>query len=113
MAHDRFVYWKNEAPAQEKVQEEIVNFLGGIGSVEWTGDRFLVLLPGETLGEWRGDTFLDGSNFERRYFEVWLDPKGKSLDVITRHADEFTVGVADRFASLTARRWYGTLERDA
>jgi hypothetical protein len=114
MASDRLMCFAGKpVPGRDAVQVVIEDFLGGIGSIEWSGDRFIVTLPGKgTLALQRTSPVFAGvegfCHEDGRWFEVWFGDD--CIDVITRFQDDFTNALAKRFASIIAHWWEGKLE---
>jgi hypothetical protein len=118
MALDRFVYFEQRVPTPQHVRQILVNFLGGCGTVEdgplnW----WVITLPGKCSSPFAGipgsrPFHPDRYNGEERWIEVVFQPDDTpSVDVMTRHADEFTNGVAERLAQEFARFYGGRLEQ--
>jgi hypothetical protein len=109
MSCDRVVRWYPDPeliPTKEDIEAALTGYIGEGGKVHWETDRFFVDLPGAP-----SDPFpLYKSPHETRWFEVWIAKD--QLDVITRQADEFTMVVAEGFASLCVRRWQGLRDPD-
>jgi hypothetical protein len=119
MALDRFVYFEKRVPAPEHVRQIIVNFLGGCGTVEdGPPNWWVVKLPGRNNSPFDGipgsrPFHPDRYNGEERYIEVVFQTEGTpSVDIMTRHVDEFTNGIAARLAEEFARFYGGRLEQD-
>lgn len=128
MALDRFVRWPpgHGRPTQAEIGEVLVDYLSGLAThVEWSRDRFIATLHGPVSfpfaqagpsgvsrslrASWRAQA-QEADRRGGRWFEVWLDPDGSCLDVITRQTDDATNVLAKGFAELVARGWGGTLE---
>lgn len=111
MSLDRFVRFDEKYPTQEGLRRVLENFLGGTGTVEWQRDRFFVELPGNPTLALEGfpDTISCSFRPEGRWIEVWY--KDRTLDVITREADDFTNALASSLAEICARYWRGKLEK--
>jgi hypothetical protein len=114
VACDRFVSWNTERrPTREEVASVIVDFCGGAATeVKWERDRFFVLLVGTTSAPLKRipgvAPLVASDDGGERWLEVWFDDE--SLDVLTRHQDEFTHAVALGLAKVFARFWDGKLE---
>lgn len=117
MSLDTFVYWKQEVPTHEEIQQCLEDYCRGIGVVAWddgTG-RWFVDLPGKSSFPFarvgpssRQRRQMEIERSRERQFEVWLD--NECLDVITREMDEITHNISRGFAVLVARGWEGRLE---
>lgn len=112
MSLDRIVYWREQPPAQRAVVMLLRDYMGGAGRVRWhagTG-RYFIDLPGHCSSPtWRvghvGRSFEPGA---KRWIEVFLH--NDCVDVITRVADDFTNGIAERLADVLARAFDGKAE---
>jgi len=118
VASDRFVNWTTRKPTREEVQLVIEDYLGEMASeIRWERDRFFVTLVGKHSHPLRR---IEGASpiltrepdpgWEGRYMEIWPDPDGNCLDVMTRQQDELTNRIADGLAQLFARFWEGKLD---
>lgn len=112
MALDRFVNFPKgkKGPTKDEIGLVLKNFLGGIGDVSWSDDRWIVSLPGKPTWTFEGlepDMMPRMQNSER-WIEVYVGP---TLDVITRSADEFTNALAVRIAQIFARYWEGKVDK--
>lgn len=110
MALDRFVQFKpRKWPKKKEIERVLLNFLGGVGTVEWKKDRFYVSLPGKPTPTFEGiKGALPGREHqEERWIEVI---PGNPLDVCTRMADEFTNALAARLAEAFGRYWEGEVD---
>ncbi len=121
MALDIFVYWTtNERPSRDDVKNVIRDFFDDAAiKIEWSKDRFFVTL----VGYWsaplarvvdadvRQSMLATAPRYPHngRYLEVWFDDT--SLDVITRHQDDFTHACQAGLAAVFARRWKGRIEK--
>jgi hypothetical protein len=115
MAQDRFVHWNKEKPTVKELRCLLEDYLGdALVSIENSSSAksrtpwWSVRLAGRPSAPWRRLKGYERLAFcmemtEWRGFEVCV--AGKHVDVITRLADEYTAGVADRFASLLARMY--------
>lgn len=119
MALDRFVYWNDgEMPTREQIQFALEDYVRDLAeSVKWDGpgNRFFVLLPGmcsnPAIRITDSDTIRRMAEEERkteRWFEVYVGDD--NIDVITRHGDWITNGIATEFAKICAQFWKGKLE---
>lgn len=110
MPTDRFVYLINPwlRPSTEEIEELLTRFMGGVGTVEWNTDRFYVSVPGKPQ-DCRPEPYRrpDGCYQEERWFEVWPDPEGACIDVMTRQTDDFTSALAGSVADILKRVWWG------
>lgn len=119
MACDRFVYWKKgNEPTREQLQLVLEDYVRDLAeSVEWDGPghRFFVKLPGMCSNP--AARFTDSDMIRRmaiedrkteRWFEVYVDDD--NVDVMTRHSDWITNGIATEFAKICAQFWQGRLE---
>lgn len=109
MPSDREIYFNNGAhPSFGDVVTYIEDFIGDAEAVRWDekSSRFYVELPGPCSDPLRRLRQRDGifDVGQRRQIEVWLDEQ--SIDVMVRHGDPFTSGVAARLASDMAS-WFG------
>jgi hypothetical protein len=114
VSRDVDVHWTTkERPSREDVRKTLECYLGGAGTVRWheATARYYAALPGVPTHpfEWDPAACTPEAQSER-WFEVWPDPRGRCLSVITRMQDEFTNNVAAGFAALCARRWRGRVE---
>ncbi len=129
MAHDRFIEWRNgRRPTQAEISKVAKNLLGGVGKVgRWKDGRLIIDLPGTNTQPLKGlpgtpDSVNVGPGPRtyppERWIEVWHDDGDPSdgdppsTDVLTRHADEFTSGIADRIFDVLARWWGGKRDSD-
>ena len=112
MALDRFIYFREDScPTYRELYRFLTNFIGFAGKVAYGTDRIFVELPGTPSFPFKGfpDT-LDPTPLlpEQRWIEVWL--KEQTVDVMTRHQDDFTHALADQIVELLKRYWKGTDE---
>lgn len=111
MAQDRFVNWKSKGPTRKETRQVLEDFFAEAATkIEWRKGRFFVHLVGthsNPTKRMRGLTDCPQQP-EGRYIEVWLSRT--SLDIITRHGDEFTNSLAEGLAKLFSRLWQGELE---
>lgn len=120
MAGDRFIYFEECIPEPGHVGRVLVNFLGGCGTVtprEGVDNWWFIELPGKNSAPFAA---IPGSKSfhqnmyednEPRYIEVVLQLDDRpSLDIMTRHGDPFTSGVAERLADEFARFYGGRRE---
>jgi hypothetical protein len=115
VSRDVDVHWTTrERPRREDVRKTLEHYLGGAGEVRWDAGtaRFYATLPGRPTHPfaWDPTAVAMPEPGDLRLFEVWPDPRGRCLCVITRMQDEFTNNVAAGFAALCARRWRGRIE---
>lgn len=130
MAQDRFVNWKSKGPTRKETRQVLEDFFSEAATkIEWRKDRFFVHLvgthsnptkrtkglsdypqqPGSPLRPGFRPVIMEiNTPSEGRHIEVWLSRT--SLDIITRHGDEFTNSLAEGLAKLFARLWQGELE---
>jgi hypothetical protein len=115
MSRDRFVRWnQGKYPTVDKIKIVCEDYFKGLGTVEWRGDRFFVLVHGtltyalNRIGAYKQPDPEPG--FDERWIEVWQKEDNLCLDVITRQQDEVTNALADGLAKLFARFWRGCLE---
>lgn len=126
MAGDRFIYFGKRAPGPGHVRQILGNFFGACGTIE-SHPRVTPDRPGEAIKEWwfvklpgknsapfaglpdsRPSQQQDLYGDEDRCIEVVLQmtDEGLALDVMTRHGDPFTSGLARRLTDDIAR-FYG------
>lgn len=118
MAYDRFVNWTDKRPTRKEVQHVLEDYFAEAATkIAWSKDRFFIDLVGTHTNPLRRmkdaheSARLDPEpGHEGRLIEVWLSKT--SLDVMTRHGDEFTNRVADGLAKLFARFWQAELEME-
>jgi hypothetical protein len=112
MSLDRFVNWKKERPTKRQVRAVLRDFFSTYHSIKWDRDRFYIKLPGKPSCAYRSlarTRKIPLSELPQgRCIEVHLG-KG-NLDVITRHADEYTNALAQGLAEAFSRFWDGDLE---
>ena len=120
MALDRFVYWPLTAgPSQSELTLLLEDYFGAAAEgIATEGSRLVVTMRGRTSGALRRVAHApeamrviaqyETDQNEPRTIEVFMHHH--CIDVITRHADEFTNAVAHGFAALCARVWVGHLE---
>lgn len=114
MSLDRLVYFDDEAPTKKQIGEVLTDFLGELAtSVEWKTDRWYATLVGKQshMFQRQSERVARRAEYDRgreRWIEVWL--KGKTMDVMTRQADDATNALAAEFAARCARYWNGRLE---
>lgn len=109
VSRDRFIKYKpRQAPSREDIETVLLNFLGGVGSVEFQDGRFFVSLPGTPTPPYEG---IEGA--PKRYAhqkERWIEViPGNPIDVLTRQQDAFTNALADQIAQLLTRYWNGDM----
>ena len=122
MALDYVIRWTQGPAPKDEVRLVLEDYLAGTGSkVRWDVDRFFADLPGKRTYSLRRLDWLpptkkrelelerENLEVEPRWFEVWPDPEGKCLYVMTRMADELTNAIALGFSELAARVWRGKL----
>ncbi|MFH1098799.1 MAG: hypothetical protein V1723_02685 [Candidatus Uhrbacteria bacterium] len=115
MALDRIVYWKSRRPTNRQIRMLLGDFFRGAAGIGWSGKggRWSVCLPGRPSSPMRRvapkiagpDEYFD----RERWIEVF--PGGSSVDVITRCADDYTNGIAERLADVIARCWDGDRDK--
>lgn len=118
MSQDRIVRWKNGIkPKRKELKRVIENFFGPVAvGIEWRSERFFVRLLGESTSPTKDVPILGAIEWakfdpkEDRYIEVW--PSRYCLYVMTRRADDFTNGCAQRLSEVLARNWLGDLENE-
>jgi hypothetical protein len=128
MALDRVVRWTGDRrPTVEQIGKVVTQFFGGAAHVTWDKDRYFATLRGKwqhplenveginlsagALEPGRIPSTASGKLVrQERWLEVWPDPDGACLYVMTRSMDEYTNGCAQRLAEIFARAWNGTLE---
>ncbi len=121
MALDRFVNFEHgsQVPSAKNMRKLLKDYLGEAAKkIAWKRDRFYVDLhgastfPGRRLKDIglavRSGAYAKQVLSPRRWIEVHLGDD--NVDVITRHADEYTNGVAQRLAEIIARYWKGKLQ---
>lgn len=92
MAFDRIIRFAlGTAPSTLVIESLLAEYVGIPGKVQWS----------DACGRWMVRLG------HGRVFEVFV---GGHVNVITRHADEFTMAVADGFAAMVARRCDGKTE---
>lgn len=123
MSYDRFIEFEVPPPPDPQWQavlkligEVIEDFFSGAGTIVWDGDasRWFISLPGE--GRWalrrvfpespRAQAASTASPLESR--ERWIEVcvtmgDGLIVDVLTRHADDFTNALATALAKSLLR----------
>ena len=117
MAYDRLINFKN-SPSKKDLQFIIEDYFGAAATkVYWNKDRFFIDLAGNfSFPFYRIKSLSDSikarmaldHQIKPRWIEVWKNKK--SVDVITRQADEFTNVAADGLASMICRFFDGKLE---
>lgn len=112
MSLDRFVRWGATKPTTAEIRMVCERFVGAAGEVVWNTEsaRIVIRLPGSCSNALEY-IHLGGRTFEatdRRWIEVF--EHADCLDVITRHHDDFTNGLAARLAEVFARGWDGTVD---
>ncbi len=110
MALDRFVYWtKNKAPTSDAIGKVLEDYIGDGGKVHWKAGRWFVDLPGTCSAALRrvADVVPMFAADGERWFEVWPDPSGECVDVMTRMHDEYTNALAKGFVDVIKRFWNG------
>lgn len=118
MGGDRFIYFDKCIPEPAHVRQVLENFLGGCGTVtDGHKNWWFLNLPGKNTAPFAG---IPGSKSfhqnlyeenEPRYIEVVLQLEARpSLDIMTRHGDPFTSGLAERLADEFARFYGGRRE---
>lgn len=137
MGRDRFVRWSKKdrpewgEPTLERLAQVARDFLGPKWKVYSTGETWLVceckdkgtfalrserddkIASGPNKGQTFGEVAHRAAQEETRGFEVFFlveNGKIKQTSVITRHADEFTSALADRYAAIIARWWHGKVQ---
>ena len=110
MACDRFVYWNERKPTREQINELLWDFLGTFClSIEWNSDRYIATLRGPATRMFKRQGTNRGHRPDR-FMEIWLSKK--SMDVITREADDATNALADEFARRCAKFYEATYEEE-
>lgn len=117
MAIDRFIHWKRrKGPTVKVVQHTLEDYLGEVALrveavVHKDGSAHIRALlkgkpsfPFKRIPEMRN--YHEGQEMhDERWLEVYWTRR--SIDIITRFTDEFTMVVAEGFADLAARFWEG------
>lgn len=122
MSRDVVVRWPSRsqgAPTADSLRAILEDYLGPQCRVDWEVDRFMVRLGIQSFAHRREPVVWSEAKRAAileepdgiRAIEVWTDPDGLCVYVMTRHADEFTCAVADGFAGVIARAWRGTVQR--
>ena len=110
MALDRFVYFKNEAPPREEVQNLLHDFFNeAFIDIIWSGGRFFITLPGQQSDPYKQITGkMRSIQNGPRFIEVYIGDD--NIDIITRHGDAYTSCIAEGLANVIARAWNGKRE---
>lgn len=115
MAMDRFIYWQEQRPTKEAVEQALHDYVGkGLGHVMWESDqsRWYVLLNGNSshpLQTIAPNTGAHVTMRDERWFEVcWGE---RNIDIISRAQDPITMAIADGFQDFCVRHWAARLER--
>jgi hypothetical protein len=121
MSLDRFITYGSTSPTVEQVGLVCEQYFGlDIAKVEWNGTqrRYYVTLAGKWSHPLRNVVELPPGSLEwgapphdERVIEVYVGDvaEREPIDVITRHADDFTNASADGLAAVLARGWGGQL----
>lgn len=134
MSQDRVVRWKKSKPSKLDIHTILVDYFSGAASVFWmkSDARFHCHLEGISSNPLRrvfkldvplpprkrrkpksGTKIPEVEKFDfahERCIEVWFDKE--CLFVMTRLADEFTNGVAERLTEVFARAYQAEREPD-
>jgi hypothetical protein len=127
MGLDRFVRWTTTVPTVVQLRMLLEDYFGDIAAVSFENARFVCELNSrdshamrrmEHLSQAARDAaqYLTGEG-EVRVIEVFVHDRGRydvepCIDIITRHADEFTNALAEGLMLLCARLWDGRLDID-
>lgn len=112
MARDVVIRWK-EKPTKKQIGYVLRDFFNGAATeIRWKKDRWFITLPGKpkkALG--RVVDFDFPCRDDERWIEVWPDPKGKSLYLMTRMQDHYTNALVDGMAKLIAWWTKGIIDK--
>lgn len=112
MAHDRFIYWTDQRPTREEVEQVLRDYLGGVGELRWNNDdqnRFYVELPGTPTHPL---ATIDSKTEIYGHLDRWIEvcvADDEPMDIITRQMDPFTNAIAADLAQIFASRWLGRI----
>lgn len=114
MGFDRFVYWdkKKKKPSDKDLRLVLSAYISTSGKVDWKLPWVVVTLKGKPSFPFQ-HLYPRPKGYYRkeRFFEVYIDPESKYVDVITRQADEFTSNIAEGYAQLLVRQWGAKYEK--
>lgn len=111
MALDRFIYWTEEKPTPQQIQFVVEDFFAGLAkTIEWSKDRWIITLPGNPSDPLqRVDAIraiYAGVRYsDERWIEVWLDPDGSCIDIMTRQTDTITNSIANGLEKVILNYW--------
>lgn len=112
LASDRFITFGKKKPTRRQIKLLLEDFLNGVvKEIRWDEDRFFVILPGLTsnpLGRVVGGKrarVLCAFDGDIRGMEII--PQGRTLDVLTRHQDDFVHALCDQIVDIIVRYWGG------
>lgn len=109
MACDRFIKFEKAVP-EDQLRMILEDYAAG--TVTKNGDRFFLTLVGKPSFPFkRIFPGQDRINQTERWIEIWFDPDdNKTIDVLTRMADEYTNNVAEGIARMLAGFFEGELD---